>query len=115
MTNKEIFEKAVKKAIQNGYSINENVHTLAYNCYTQTYEEIPTLISSNDIIFSYGFAKAFWGEEWIEWYGLLTPNLAFDPYSGNKQYANYTLPAWEYHLQQMVLEDDPISYLKKFL
>ena len=29
--------------------------------------------------------------------------------------SNITLPAWRYHLQQMVLEENPIQYLKRFL
>jgi hypothetical protein len=107
MINKEIFEKAVKKAIQNGYSINKNVHTLAYNCHTQTFEEIPTLISSNDIIFSPDFAKAFWGEKLICWNCLQDFPCIYG--HGN------SYEEWKYHLKQMVLEDDPISYLEIFL
>lgn len=44
-------------------------------------------------IFSHDFAKAFWGEE--------------------KPKVPITL--WQHHLQQMVLEEDPIKYLETFL
>ena len=42
------------------------------------------------IIFSHSFAKAFWKVETYE--GL-----------------------WQYHLQQMVLEENPLDYISKFL
>ena len=42
-----------------------------------------------DIIFSHDFAKAFWGEDILE--------------------------IWQYHLQQMVLELQPLKYLERFL
>jgi hypothetical protein len=48
------------------------------------------------VIFSHSFAKAIWGEEKI--------------YDGE-----FFGKAWEYHLQQMVLEENPLKYLEKFL
>lgn len=45
-------------------------------------------------IFTHDFAKAFWGEEVDEFFGC---------------------PKWQAHLQQMVLEENPLQYLAKFL
>lgn len=47
------------------------------------------------IIFNHDFAKAFWGED------------DFDSINRKKD--------WKHHLQLMVLEEDPIKYLERFL
>jgi hypothetical protein len=56
-------------------------------------------------IFDHSFAKTFWGKEFIQPYehGEKNPLI------------QYATPAWQYHLQQMVLEENPIKYLEKFL
>jgi hypothetical protein len=48
------------------------------------------------IIFSHSFAKAFWGKEPDEISGM-------------------AIQTWQYHLMQMVLEENPIKYLEKFI
>lgn len=50
----------------------------------------------NGFLFSHDFAKAFWGEE-IENYGESDG------------------VAWKINLQVMVLEENPIKYLEKFI
>lgn len=51
-------------------------------------------------IFNHSFAKAFWGEEPI--------NIA--------DYKEVEwIPAWKLHLQQMVLLENPLEYLQRFL
>lgn len=57
-----------------------------------------------DIIFSHKFAKAFWGEELTQTKDM----VIWSEIAGQ-------MKAWEYHLQQMVLEKNPIKYLEKFL
>jgi hypothetical protein len=54
------------------------------------------------IIFTHDFAKAFWGENFS---GEEVVNMTF---SGD-------LKRWQYHLQQMILEEEPLQYLKQFL
>ena len=76
MNNNQILEKAIKKAVKNGYEP-----------YYDDYE-----------IFSHDFAKAFWGFKLI----------FFDETMEAEIY-------WRYHLQQMVLEEEPLQYLEKFL
>ena len=58
--------------------------------------------SIEELIFSPEFAKKFWGEEL--WYSQVD--------SGDQN--NRTL-LWQYHLQQLVLEEDRIQYLQQFL
>ena len=97
MSKEQILKKAIKKAVDNGFN---------------KYKEIiknPSLIWCNsakghyELIFSHEFAKAFWGE-----------NI----FLNGKEFINCItrdLEVWQYHLQQMVLEKDPIKYLEKFL
>ena len=49
------------------------------------------------LIFSHRFARAFWGCE---------KNAVINASAGEK---------WEYHLQEMVLEEKPIDYLREFI
>lgn len=57
-------------------------------------------------IFSHDFAKAFWGEK------TKTDRIYDCDY---EIVDDRSLPAWQYHLQQMVLEKEPLKYLEKFL
>jgi len=99
MTNKQILEKAIEKAVKNGfkyvpYQVSDGVHP--------TIIEIPEINIYGHLIFSHSFAKHFWGEEeeWIRWrFGTETGGMA----------------KWCYHLTQMVLKEKPLLYLKKFL
>lgn len=103
MTNKEILLKAVEKATKNGMS-----------------DEIPHSIFSfefstwnwHNTIFSHDFAKAFWGEEDVcgvdgEEYPLCKIHTG--------RIGIVWVPSWQFHLQQMVLEEDPVKYLERFL
>ena len=108
MTNEEILAKALEKAVQNGWSgIDLAYANNGTEGKTQDPREIAdglNTISSeygisgiNDIIFSHEFAKAFWGEEELYIVGL-------EP-----------AEEWKIRLQEMVLEEDHIQYLKQFL
>jgi hypothetical protein len=61
-------------------------------------------------LFHHEFAKAFWGEEMDE-----PTNILLVDSSNTKFYNEYKPYAWQYHLQQMVLEENPIDYLRKFI
>jgi hypothetical protein len=52
--------------------------------------------------FYHPIAKAFWGHQQSEWFQ-------------DDKGAMKTKPAWKWHLQQMVLEENPIDYLRKFI
>lgn len=65
-------------------------------------------------IFSHDFAKAFWGEAYLsdsEWYRI---NI-FNPAKFTHYTEDISIKSWQYHLQQMVLEKEPLKYLEKFL
>lgn len=88
--------KAVQKAIDNGWeeiypdSIHENQEeALGY-------------------IFSHEFAKAFWNFGDMSW-----PMLKGEGRISG--YEEQIIPSWKFHLQQMVISEDPIQYLEKFL
>jgi len=107
MKNEEILKQAIEKAKDNGFT---KVSNFVLN--TQDWERPISDGRFMSIIFSHEFAKAFWGEEYI------------CPDCGKKEecYCTnldlYMFPrkekAWQYHLQIMVLEEDPIQYLANF-
>lgn len=92
MTDEEILRKAIEKAVKNGYvTILPGFPYKNYPCFPNKENE------HFSIIFEHEFAKAFWGEKTAAWRALEAPL------------------AWQYHLQQMVLEEEPLKYLEKFL
>lgn len=111
MKKEEILKKAIAKAERNGYKFwhvdpkhirfieDENIFQYKkspYNYYAGVYETI----------FSHNFAQAYFGFEGIkDWpcdYKVISEEKC-------------KIPAWQYHLQQMVLSDDPITYLEQYL
>lgn len=109
MTDQQILEKVIEKAEKNGLDLCPKFY--ANNIYTRslTYQGLHWWDQCEscfvhhetvfDIIFSHDFAKAFWGEELI-WT------------TADEEYMD---EAWEVHLQQMVLEKEPLKYLEGFL
>ena len=94
MTNEQILKQAIEKAVKNGWKY-EGQDEGAW-----TFDEFIKMISKDyyDIIFSHDFAEAFWGEEWPK-----------------EMEINGNFPYWKMELTQMVLEKEPLQYLKKFL
>lgn len=96
MTNQQILEKAIQKAIDGGWKGSPYLDymKLAKDSY------MTDMIMGNGvflvtIVYSppHDFAKAIWGEEML-------------------MKANDTHPiAWQWHLRQMVIAEDPIQYL----
>ena len=93
MTNKQILKKAIEKAFENGWKDGQKFLDSWFNGGIFMKEWTPM------VIFSHDFAKAFWGEE--------NKCEAFPGFS--------TKLCWQYHLRQMVLEEEPLKYLAKFL
>ena len=102
MNNEQILKKVIEKAVKNGYNYEWLKHDQAYRRY---YE----------LIFSHSFAKAFWFCE-----------HELEDYLGGsyrekckKCKATTCLGTrfsdWRNYLQQMVLEEEPLKYLEKFL
>lgn len=103
MDEREILQKAIDKAERNGYE--------GFG--------MPRGFATYSVIFSHGFAKAFWGEHWLDVdYPFYASDIRYDGkiiLETTKYVANLHITSWQYHLQQMVLEHNPIKYLERFL
>lgn len=106
MTDAEILKAAIERAQHNGYILMSDFvrATMDWAWYMEHRKHF-------GLIFSHEFAKAYWGEE----------NLAYEEYiklaivNPKDEPSFLILPSWTYHLQQMVLEENPIKYLEQFL
>lgn len=116
MTDKEILEKAIQKAIDGGWLIAKKKAQLRAVEYPEVYDDyddtanciiinlknnrIPVQFESTEsIIFNHNFAKALWGDNGTTIQGLKC--------SGDEG----VVPYWAYNLQQMVIAENPIKYL----
>lgn len=111
MTHEEILKKAIEKAEKNGLNMD-----IPYSMFSFEYQNW----NWHNTIFSHQFAKAFWGSgtayktSRIKKHYMTYPKgvVATRSYTTKK---NLKKVAWKYHLQQMVLGDDPIIYLEQFI
>lgn len=109
MTNKDILTKAINLAIAGGWLnwYKHPVEDISFDdeegtIWVNTGKKNVTAIAANSmesLIFNHDFAKALWGEHKLT-----------DP-APNKTFSDFK--AWEYHLQQMVIDEDPIQYLEE--
>lgn len=102
MTNEEILNKAIDRATPNGFKYDFNIK---YNSKKDRFEKNYKNFRRFEIkyiIFSHDFCKAFFGEEKIDF-------KSWDNFRPRMLYS------WQYHLQQMILEKEPLKYLEKFL
>lgn len=118
MTNIEIIEHAVQRAFANGYVTTVHgeptkhrlVSTDGYISHWQepgTYQIV--LLDVKRLIFNHDFAKALWGED--------PAMFAMEDIKKDELGKVYMpgLTWWQYHLQQMVIAEDPIKYLGEHL
>lgn len=132
MTNEQILHKAVDKALANGWEPFKSVKMEELYCTFEgktlmcnfkpkngaTAKGICTKNIGRDVLLGHDFAEAFWGEgEKVTDQDTLNEVYQFesDRFKGLQNFLISSLPAWQYHLQQMVLEEDPIKYLEKFI
>ena len=132
MTDKEILIKAIEKAFPDSIAFTTVMLLLDE-------EDNFDMFDVRGYLTDHRFAKAFWGEEqnvaefkgtlYIAPPGML--EMEFFSISGigslsqdlekENMEENYTefkvkvIKLWQYHLQKMVLEEDPIKYLEQFL
>jgi len=114
MENSVILDKAIEKAEDLGYK--HDIYTLdhLYDCnlyqlnntYYLLYSESYGKIDIRSIIFSHDFAKAFWPE---------CKNPDHGPLCIIHNQDIRHCVTWQYHLQQIVLEKEPLKYLERFL
>ena len=96
MTNEQILKKAIEKAVKNGWEGWKEFYPAFPKKVEQHKIDKFIYVQKERIIFSYDFAKAFWGKK-------------------RKMMDKIRFYEWEYQLQTMVLEKDPIKYLKQFI
>jgi len=111
MTNEQILQKAIEKAVENGYEFGKVL--------LKDPEVVGTFMEWREyyrIIFHLDFAKAFWGEEEITIArdDALVVGGNVDELGKNTT-VEIQLLAWQHYLQQLVLEEEPLKYLAKFL
>jgi hypothetical protein len=115
MTDQEILIKAIEKAQINGWShigwgliIGEEASNNAFKWNDDDWLQYLSDKQYYTLIFDKDFAKALWGDE--EWFlsdlGEWHKSVDHPDWLG----ADSKL-AWEYHLQTMVISDNPIKYL----
>jgi hypothetical protein len=112
VTNQQILEKAIQKAIDGGWSYGR-ITDLAVIIHNGKVSFIPRndVPSIEKIIYSHDFAKALWGEEPMrayQWHRTISREGEDLIESGGKH-------NWQYHLQQMVIAPDSIKYLGEHL
>ena len=104
MSDKDILQKAIGKAVEGGYKF-----PYIWKALKMADVLLGRKAWVNDIIFSHDFARAFWGEKGFP--GEYTGKYPNPILNKNGSYQK----GWQYHLQQMVLEEEPLKYLEKFL
>ena len=109
MNNKDILQKAIEKAVENGYAPTDNGGEVAElkhtngGCWFFDSNETGSHYDMNDIIFSHDFAKAFWKEP---------TEVLIEKAAGHEVYG---IADWEYHLQQLALAKDRLEYIGRFI
>jgi hypothetical protein len=129
MTNQQILEQAIQKAIDGGFNDSATASWIR-KLMTDTPEESRRF--SPMLIFNHDFAKALWGEDLVcifdesevcngtneegEEYWRCSETSSY----GNSIHGEWgwadddtdgVKKQWQYHLQQMVIAEDPIKYL----
>ncbi|RTL04825.1 hypothetical protein EKK58_09375 [Candidatus Dependentiae bacterium] len=106
MTDSEMLKEVIQRATDGGWEIGKNLNFTGINeliVYLDGASLVPSDLGwikfkLNEFLFNHDFAKALWGEPrpTIEHSGKAT---SFDFNKG-----------WQYHLQQMVISENPIKY-----
>jgi len=108
MTDQEVLKKAIAKATENGYQAPHlESETLTFRLSMKYGRNNSITLWTNGWIMSHDFAKAFFGEDKGHW--------LYIQYSGGFMGIDEPAPVWKRHLQAMVLEKNPIDYLRKFV
>lgn len=105
MTNEQILKAAIEKAEKNGYESGIGI-TMG-----DPYEFLLMGNTYFSIVFSHSFAKAFWQGEKCN----CEPDIDNEKNLYHQSDCSKTTPDWRYHLQTMILEEEPLQYLAKML
>lgn len=107
MSDIDVVLKAIDKATENGWDKAEIWLDVMTN-----HVALPAMNNYIfKLIFSHDFAKALWGEELVcQNCGDFESKKVHDPYCSEQM---FYYPNFHWHLQEMVIADDPIAYLKE--
>lgn len=115
MTNEEILQRVIAKAVKNGVKTE---YPLLYRDRSNG-DGLDDLLVDDEyyrIIFQHDFAKAFWGDkEQCHKIHKRAVMIHYCSASGCDGSGLNSDTGWQHHLQMMVLEEEPLLYLKKFL
>lgn len=100
MRKDQLLEKILWKAIKNEWNVSPYRRSELFS------ELYGGSLDYREFIFDHEFAKAFWGEE--------KESFVTDMFSDGETIREMKV-SWKYHLQQMVLEKEPLKYLEKYL
>lgn len=117
MTNAEVLKRAISIAVENGWKDEEGLSFITIEgsvFMNKSYTPPNILFDVKEILFDHSFAKAFWGEE-PYYISESVYQHEFHKNGKPKEMGITAGPFWQYHLQQMVLEENPIDYLRKFV
>jgi len=106
MTDREILDNAFTKIVKNSGWLSPKLKELIMKSNPQ-----------NDPfywIFNHDFAKAFWGEDECN-YDYDESKMWEATYEYGSNGIRFKGKLWQYHLQQMVLEENPLKYLERLL
>ncbi len=122
MTDCEIFKKAVEKAEKTGWDMMDcdYIRTVGPDMYTLEELDdvfcIQCFVSTNHcytVIFDHSFARSFWGAKSPCGSKVVSCD---DIDCGECEYfKDCTIPLWKHCLMEMVLCENPIKYLEKFI
>lgn len=114
MTHKEILEKAIQKAIEGGWSAKlnddldwwEDDHKAWFDGSLGEWggHVYPESVV-HELIFNHDFAKALWGDS------PFPHHYEHPDGETNQPLRPVNIPYYYWHLQQMVVADDPVKYL----
>jgi len=104
MTNTEILTKAIQKAVESGWML-QGVYSAGSSKSATKY--IVDGFEPKLFIFDHDFAKALWGDQ-----RDIDSPMSVGP---RGVVSIHNLRPWQYHLQQMVIAEDPIKYLGEHL
>lgn len=126
MTRKETLRILLSQAHTNGFDFRRWFQTNIRPEWPGPEEAISSISVEGRyyaLIFSHDFAKAFWKKG--AQMNFIVPSATYSRVNGKgeivvinrKPFTRRTIKpdVWKYHLRQMAISEDPISYLKRFL
>jgi len=113
VSNKEILEKAIQKAIDGGWNPDQTGFKTVKEVWS--WYDLDRRGMKAMLIYSKSFAKALWhgsDPESLHLIETLTGRKAYGDRELLEQFTGESfISEWEFHLQNMVIVDNPIKYL----